>query len=72
MTKKRVAWEYAVYKGDELVCMGTSKEICDALNISRNTFSFYRSNWYRENRETEKNNRRIIIRTDGEDKIWHE
>lgn len=28
-----MAKEYAVYKGDELICIGTAKECADILNI---------------------------------------
>lgn len=30
--------EYVVYKGDEVVCGGTAKEITEKLNITNSTF----------------------------------
>ena len=68
MTRKRAI--YAVYKGDKYITEGTSKEICKQMGIKFNTFQYYRTNYYKKNRETKLNNRRIIIRLDGKDKIW--
>lgn len=65
-----MSWIYAVYKGDNLLCDGTKEEICKKLGIKKNTFAFYRSKYYKKNRETKLNNRKIIIRIDGKDKIW--
>ena len=72
-------WEYAMYKGDELLCMGTKEEICKEMNIKPATFNFYRTAYYKQNRYYKNrkykktiNSRRVIIRVDGEDKIWNE
>ena len=65
-------WIYAAYKGDEFLCEGTKEEICDILGIKVATFHFYRTNYYKKNRDTGRNNRRIIMRVDGKDKIWNE
>ena len=62
-------WEYAVYKGDECLAIGTRDEICKQLNISYKTFQFYRSNYYRKNKyDKSKYRRRVIerIMDDGE------
>lgn len=75
MTKLGKKWEYAMYKGDDLLCMGTKDEICKEMNISSKTFNFYRTSYYKYNRLSprfENNRRRIIIRVDGKDKIWYE
>ena len=29
---------YAVYQGEDFICMGTSNEICEQLDIKRDTF----------------------------------
>lgn len=71
MTKVSNKWIYAVYKGEEFITEGTREEICDELGIKKATFNFYRSRWYKKNRKTKINNRRIIIRIDGKDKIWN-
>ena len=33
--------EYALYKGDELLAMGTKREIAEQLGVSVNTVSYY-------------------------------
>ena len=68
--KKHTNWIYAMYKGDKFLCEGTSQEICKQMGIKFNTFQYYRTNYYKKNRETKLNNRKIIIRLDGKDKIW--
>ena len=68
--KKHTNWIYAMYKGEDFLCEGTREEICKQMGIKFNTFQYYRTNYYKKNRETKLNNRRIIIRLDGKDKIW--
>ena len=41
-------WEYAMYKGDELLAFGTREEICKQMNIKEQTFRVYRSNAYKK------------------------
>lgn len=74
-----MAWEYAMYKGDEFLCSGTKKEICEQMGIKPATFHFYRTNYYKKNRyykdriyKNTANSGRVIIRVDGKDKIWNE
>lgn len=69
-SKPRHPWVYAAYKGEKYLFEGTKVEICGYLGIKSATFNFYRSRYYKENRESHINNRIIIIRVDGEDKIW--
>ena len=64
-----MAWEYAMYKGDEFLCIGTKEEICKQMNITPKTFGFYRTNHYK-NRPTRNGNRRMIYRIDGKDKLF--
>lgn len=70
--EKHNHWIYAMYKGDKFLCEGTREEICSMMGITLPTFRYYRSNYYKKNRDTKKNNRRVIIRVDGKDKIWNE
>lgn len=35
--------EYAVYKGDELLCFGTVEEIANKLNVQKKTIWFWSS-----------------------------
>lgn len=64
-------WEYAMYKGEELLSMGTRDEICKEMNIKPRTFAFYRTKKYEERVKKRKNTcskgYRTIIRIDGED-----
>ena len=67
--KERKRWQYAMYKGEDLLSIGTAKEICNEMNISYKTFQFYRTNHYKKIvKNSRLKNRRIIIRIDkGED-----
>ena len=63
---KRKRWEYALYKGDELLAFGTREEICKQMNIKRKTFEYFRSNAYKERIKNRKaRNYRSIIRIDN-------
>lgn len=58
-----MAWQYAMYKGDKCLAVGTSKEICKQLNISIKTFQYYRSKAYSDRVKNRKGcNYREIIR----------
>ena len=39
---------YALYKGDEFIDIGTSKELSKIMNIKINTFWFYMSKYWLE------------------------
>ena len=79
-SKTRNPWEYAMYKGDTLVCIGTKAEICAKTGLSPATFGFYRTNYYKNERylkptkvyKKNMNLGRVIVRIDGKDKIWNE
>lgn len=53
--------EYAVYKGDELLVMGTAKECGEYLNISPKTIRFYSFPSYAKRIEKRKNSDNAII-----------
>lgn len=59
---KRKRWEYAMYKGEECLAIGTSNEICKQMNIKMQTFHYYRTNAYKDriNNRVSKNARIII------------
>lgn len=59
---KRKRWEYAMYKGEECLAIGTSNEICKQMNIKIQTFQYYRTNAYKDriNNRVSKNARIII------------
>lgn len=51
--------EYALYKGEEIIAMGTKREIAEKLGISVNTITFYGTPSYAK-RTSEKNGRRLV------------
>lgn len=63
MERKR--WEYALYKGENLLAMGTAKEICEQANIKLSTFHYWSSKWYKKH--IFNNKRRVVIRIDKDD-----
>nr|DAJ48101.1 MAG TPA: helix-turn-helix domain protein [Caudoviricetes sp.]DAS33631.1 MAG TPA: helix-turn-helix domain protein [Caudoviricetes sp.] len=50
--------EYALYKGDELLAMGTKREIAEQLGVSVSTVGYYGTQVYA--RRTSENGRRLI------------
>lgn len=50
--------EYALYKGDELLAMGTKCEIAEQLGVSASTIGYYGTPVYA--RRTSDNGRRLI------------
>ena len=60
--KKKTFWQYAIYKGDTLLALGTREEICEKMNIKLQTWRYYRSKAYAERlkNRNETNARRII------------
>ncbi|MBC1815583.1 hypothetical protein [Listeria seeligeri] len=40
--------EYAMYKGDNLLLIGTLTELADFKNVTRDTILFYMSNSYKK------------------------
>lgn len=55
--------EYAVYKGDTLLAMGTAKECAAELKVQVKTIHFYRTPTYQNRSKT--GNSRITIELDN-------
>ncbi|MBY5022162.1 hypothetical protein K6V64_09635 [Streptococcus suis] len=51
--------EYALYKGDELLAMGTAKELASQFGVKVSTIHFYKSLAYIK-RTSEKKARRLV------------
>ena len=51
--------DYALYKGDTLLIIGTVEEISKELKIKEQTVTFYRSPAYKK-RTTENKGRRLV------------
>lgn len=58
--------EYALYKGDDLLAMGTAREIAKELGISPSTVQFYGTPSYRK-RSKSNNTRTLVILNEGYD-----
>lgn len=57
--------EYALYKGDELLAIGTLKELSDKFNVKKETIKFYSSPSYLKRRKNSKSgNYRIVVKLD--------
>ena len=57
MTEK----EYAVYKGDELLVIGTLKECAEKLNVTESTIFYYQFESYQKRAKNPKNRRITIL-----------
>ena len=57
--------EYALYKGEELLSIGTIDEISEELGIKASTIYFYKSPAY--TRRTSETNGRRLVNLDEED-----
>ena len=53
--------EYALYKGDKLLAMGTKKEIAKQLGVKTSTIGFYAKSSYAKRTSEEKGRRLIEI-----------
>lgn len=51
--------EYALYKGEELLAMGTKKEIAEQLGVSASTIGYYGTPVYAR-RTSESKGRRLV------------
>lgn len=50
--------EYALYKGEELLAIGTKREIAEQLGVSASTIGYYGTPVYA--RRTSENGRRLV------------
>ena len=55
------AKEYALYKGDKLLAMGTKKEIAKQLGVKQSTICYYSHPAYAKRTSEEKGRRLIEI-----------
>jgi hypothetical protein len=52
--------EYAVYKGESMICIGTIKECADHMGVLPETVKFYTTPTYKRRIEKRKNPRNYI------------
>lgn len=55
--------EYALYKGDEFIDIGTLEELAKKLNVSTKTIRYYKTPAYKR-KGKEDANRKVLIRID--------
>lgn len=57
--------EYALYKGDELLIIGTIKEIAKNQGVKERTILFYKMPTYLKRREkSKKGNYKVLVKLD--------
>ena len=68
--------EYALYKGDELLAIGTIRGIAKKMGVKRETIAFYKTQAYKNRLKKLRaslDNRRILIPIDdGEEELGQE
>ena len=58
--------EYAVYKGDELLGIGTAKELAEKLKVKVETIKFYSTDSYQKIIKKENHNRLISVKLEDD------
>lgn len=56
--------EYALYKGEQMVAIGTVKEIAEERGVKPETIKYYGSGTYQRRSKSEINNRLQLIKLD--------
>ncbi len=51
--------EYAIYKGDDIIAIGSTKQCAKELSVKPETIHFYGTPTYKK-RTTDKNGRRLV------------
>lgn len=65
MAKRK--YEYALYKDDKFLALGTKEELAEYLGVKPETISFYRSKSYQKRTENSMRERFIVIKVDDEE-----
>lgn len=61
--------DYALYKGDELIAIGTKKEIAEATGLKISSVAFYGTPSYRKNLKDDEDGLILIRIEDDEDEV---
>lgn len=59
--------EYALYKGDQFIMIGTLQNIADELNVTRRGLYYYLSPFYAKKLANMKSTSKAIVIVDAED-----
>ncbi|ALC92076.1 hypothetical protein AM500_21485 [Bacillus sp. FJAT-18017] len=63
--------EFALYKGDTFICIGTAKELANRLDVQVRTISYYATNAYKRRLEKRQTvNPIICVDLDAPDEPW--
>lgn len=62
-----MASEYALYKGDELLIIGTIEEIASRFKVKPATIKFYGSPAYQRRTGKKESGRRALVRLDDDE-----
>lgn len=54
--------EYALYKGDEFICLGTLRQIADYTGLDEKTIRYYGTKAYRNKWVNDGRDRKILIK----------
>lgn len=59
---------YALYKGDEIITIGTKKDLAIYLNVKESTIEYYSTSWYHNKiKYNNLKNRMYCIKIEEED-----
>lgn len=58
--------EFAMYKGDELLGIGTAKELAEKLNVKVETIRFYNTPTYKK-RVKQGKNRKVLVEIEDDE-----
>ena len=58
--------DYALYKGDTFLELGSRKKLAEYLKVSLNTITFYMSPTYKKRAKNEYSNRLIVFRIEDD------
>lgn len=61
---KRKPIEYALYKGDKFLVLGTKEELAEYLGVKVDTITYYGSNAYQRKGKNDTNERYIVIKVE--------
>ncbi|WP_411842201.1 hypothetical protein [Salinicoccus sp. HZC-1] len=58
---KKSNQEYALYKGEDIICIGTTAEISDFQGVQEKTIKFYLTPTYKKRIEKRKKPRNYLV-----------
>lgn len=65
---KPMTTEYALYKGEKLLSMGTAEEIAEEMGVSIDTVYWWHSPTNKINRASKKlNNRKVLVKIEDDE-----